>query len=211
MSYKEIQDQEAATWLIEDEAKRREKATREKIRYPLMKKQMGLDALDTRDMVVWDIGAGPLGGVSSVVDCKQRLCIDPLATEYGTYFDTTDYVALQAEELKDKLAVPDLVIVTNALDHFERPEEFLDDLVKHMHAGAYFAHLHAIDNAITHPHPAHVHNFNPDMLHKYLDADFETCWELKYPELRYGWVSYQGKVGQPAFSGLYRKVTGYGK
>lgn len=210
-AYADIQKEEASTWLIDDPIKRREKAQRETIRYPYLAKQMGLNALDTSNMIVWDIGAGPLGGVSSVLNCKIRCCFDPLAKEYGKYFDTSNYVDRQGEEMSDELDLPDLVIITNALDHFENPKNFIYKLVDHMKPGAYFAQFHAIDNAITHPHPAHVHNVNPGWLHNLIDEDFETCWELKYPEVRYGWVNYQGKVGQPAFCGLYRKVTGYGK
>ena len=205
MNYKEIQAEEARTWLIEDPKQRKEKAMREWIRYPLIKKQMGLDYLDTSDMEVWDLGAGPLGGVSSILNCKIAHRFDPLTPEYKKYFPCVNYHEDQAEELERKLGIPDLVIVTNALDHFEDPEKFLRDLVTYMKPSGYFAHLHAIDNAITHPHPAHVHNVNPELLRKYLEPVFETCWyaDFQHDNLVYGWRK------QPAFSGLYRKVTGY--
>jgi len=207
MNYKEIQQEEAATWLIEDEKLRREKAMRESIRYPLLKKQMGLDYLDTSEMEVWDIGAGPLGGVSSVLNCKIAYRFDPLTPDYKKYFPCIGYRDDPAEKLGDRLATPDLVIVTNALDHFEYPEKFLQDLVDYMKPSGYFAHLHAIDNAISHPHPAHVHNVNPELFRRYLEPVFETCWytDFQHDGLVYGWKR------QPAFSGLYRKVTGYGK
>ena len=208
MKYTDIQKEEAKTWLIQDEAVFRDKKTREVVRYPLLAKQMGLNFLDTSYMVVADVGCGPFGGVSSVIPFKKRIAIDPLASEYSTIGEKT-IVNVQAEEVDYKGF--DLVIATNCIDHFENPGKFFEQLVKTMKPGAFFAHFHAIDNATTHPHPAHVYNINPKFVHSYLDTDFETVWELQYPEVRYGWVNYNGKVGQPAFCGLYRKVTGYGK
>jgi hypothetical protein len=48
---------------------------------------------------------------------------------------------------------------------------------------------------------------NPQLFHEILGADFETVWYLDYVHdgLTYGWRK------QKAFSGLYRKVTGYDK
>ena len=205
MTYEQIQKEEAATWLIDEPKARKEKAMREWIRYPLLKKQMGLDYLDTSDMVVFDIGCGPLGGVSTVLNCKQRVGIDPLAKEYGKYFNAQGMWDLQAEELGDKLHDADLIIVTNAMDHFQYPLAFLDGLGKYMKSSAYFAHFHAIDNAISHPHKAHEHNLNPQIFKEYLDRDFETCWYMDFQNdgITYAWLK------QPAFCGLYRKVTGY--
>lgn len=204
-TYQDIQQEESRTWLMDDPVKRNEKAQRERIRYPLLKKQMSLDHLDTSTMEVWDIGAGPLGGVSSILNCKKRLCIDPLAKEYSKYFDTKSYWAIKAEDLKKALKTPDLIIVTNALDHFEDPSQFLKDLATYMKPGAYFAHFHAINNAISHPHPAHQHNINPRMFYERLSDTFECCWYLDWQAdgLTYGWLK------QPAFASLYRKVIGY--
>jgi hypothetical protein len=208
-SYQEIQAEEARTWLIEDPVARAEKAQRERARYPLLARQMGLHHIDTSRMEVWDIGAGPLGGVSSVIPCFGRMCFDPLKEQYKKYYPMDKYSGEPAEELREKLEVPDLIIITNALDHFQDPCNFLTDLAIYMKPGAYFAHLHSINNAYTHPHEAHEHSLTPEFIHDRLDQDFETVWELVYPELRYGWVPYQGKVGQPAFCGLFRKTTGY--
>jgi hypothetical protein len=74
-----------------------------------------------------------------------------------------------------------------------------------MKPGAFFAHLHAIDNAHSHPHDAHAHDVNPELFREKLGTDFEQVWGLDYRQdgLVYGWRF------QPAFSGLYRKVTGY--
>lgn len=211
MKYIDIQKIEASTWNLEDEAKRKEKAQREKIRYPRMAKQMGLKYLDTTEMTVFDIGAGPLGGVSSVIQCGRRICFDPLMSEYAKFYDVSDYEGVQGEHLNERLSEADLIIVTNALDHFEDPKVFLESLKKHMKGGAYFAHFHAIDNALTHPHEAHEHNINEKFVHDVLDTDFETVWELTFKEdgLRYAWTPYNGKVGQPAFCTLFRRTTNY--
>lgn len=208
--YQDTQIKEASTWCIEDPVVRQEKLTREIVRYPYMSRQMGLHFLDTSDMEVLDIGGGPVG-LSSIIPCKRRQVVDPLTESYSQYFDTTNHVPLQGEHLDQKLSSADLIIVTNALDHFEDPVRFMQDLVEHSKPGSYFAHFHAINNAITHPHEAHVHNVNPEFMHKFLDTDYETVWEQQYPEVRYGWVKYNGKIGQPAFTGLYRRVTGYGE
>lgn len=207
MDYNAIQAEEARTWLIEDPKERKEKAQRELIRYPLLKKQMGLDYLDTSDMEVWDIGAGPLGGVSSLLRARKTVRIDPLADEYKRFFPCYGYEATKAEDLKARLAIPDLVIVTNALDHMENPAKFLQDIVQHTRPSTYFAHSHAIDNAITHPHDAHQHNVNPQMVKEALSEDFELVWNLDYEHdgTTYGWRK------QPSFHQLWRKVTGYTK
>lgn len=201
-TFEDIQKEEAATWLIEDETQRKEKAQREAIRYPLLRKQMGLDNLDTSDMVVYDIGAGPLGGVSSVIASRRVVRFDPLTPEYRKYFPCYNYESIKAEEIGEELGQADLVISTNCIDHFEAPSLYLTQLVNFMKKGAYFAHLHAIDNAYSHPHEAHVHNINPEMMREYLDEAFELVWNLDYRHdgLTYGWRK------QPAFAQLWRKI-----
>ncbi len=202
--FNHTQEVEAKSWLIEDEAKRKEKASKEAIRYPLLKKQMGLNFLDTSEMIVADIGAGPLGGVSSVIHCREVHRFDPLADAYTKYYPLNNYHKVKAEDIAAGFGIFDLIIITNALDHFEKPLQVLENLARYMKYGAYFAHLHAINNAFTHPHEGHAHNVNPEMFREYLDADFECVWYLDYQNdnLTYGWRK------QPAFSGLYRKVTG---
>ncbi len=203
--YKQIQNSELESWFSDDPKINRDKEIRERIRYPLLAKQMGLNWLDTSGMEIWDIGSGPFGGVAGILNSRKTICIDPLADEYRKHYPCTNYLSEQAESLKEKLATPDLIIITNAMDHFEYPEIFLDDLATYMKPGAFFAHLHAIDNAYSHPHEAHAHNVNPLMFHEALRADFEMVWSEEYQKdgLTYGWRK------QKAFSGLYRKVTGY--
>ena len=200
MSFKSAQLEESKTWLLSDPKIFKDKKQRETVRYPLIKKQMGLNFLDTSDMFVFDVGAGPFGGVSSVLRAKKVLRIDPLKDDYGKIADVSTYIDLKAEDVNYKEA--DLVICTNAMDHFKNPVEFLRVLTKTMKGGAYFAHFHAINNAITHPHIAHEHNINPEMIREFLQEDYELCWEMDYQNdgLTYAWRK------QPAFAQLWRKT-----
>jgi len=204
--FKDTQKHEAESWLITDEAIRKDKASRETVRYPLIKRQLGLEQLDTSDMVVWDVGCGPLGGVSTILRAREIVRIDPLMDEYKKYYHVENGFPAKAEDMNynPRQGSPDLVIVTNAMDHFDNPDEFLVKITG-LKPGAYFAHLHAINNAYSHPHEAHAHNVNPEMVARYLQKDFELVWELDYKKdgLTYGWRK------QPAFSQLWRKVTGY--
>lgn len=212
MNYDEIQAAELASWNITEEGTRKEKAQREKARYPMMRKLMGLESLDTGDMVVYDIGAGPLGGVSSVVPARRVVRVDPLADGYRKAYAIDDsYLACEAESLDSRLREADLIIVTNALDHFRDPDHFLADLREYGKPGVYFAHAHAIDNADTHPHPAHQWNVNPSSMHQALGQTFELVWNYDFIHdgARYGWVPYKGKIGQPAMYQLWRKAVGY--
>jgi len=205
--FKHTKEHKLESWVTDDPAIRADKALRETIRYPLIKNQMGLGHLPTHNMVVWDIGCGATGGVSTILPAKKILRIDPLAAEYAQYYPLTNFTDKKAEDLKDALGTPDLIIVTNALDHFDNPEQFLADLATYMKPGAFFAHLHAINNAYTHEHEAHAHNVNPELFAEFLGSDFETVWyeDFQQDNLTYGWRK------QPAFSGLYRKTTGYAK
>lgn len=208
-NFKSIQKIELDSWISNNPKVNRDKMIRETIRYPLLKKQMGLDYLDTTDMIVADIGTGLYGGISTVLNCKRVDRYDSLMDEYKKYYYQNNGIAIKAEDLKEKLNEYDLIIITNALDHFSQPFLFLEQLKNYMKPGGFFSSLHAINNSYTHKHDAHAHSINPEIMHQYLDDTFETVWELKYPELRYGWHEYNGKIGQPAFSLLMRKVIGY--
>lgn len=202
-NFDKTQKAELDSWFSNDPVIERDKRIREIIRYPLLKKQMGLDYLDTSDMTIYDIGCGPFGGVSTVVRSASTYRFDPLVDEYKKHYPMTNAHTDKAEDME--LDRADLIIVTNALDHFENPELFLSNLSRKMKPGSFFAHFHAIDNAYSHPHEAHAFNVNPELFHQFLDKDFEVCWYMDYRHdgLTYGWRK------QPAFSGLYRKVSGY--
>lgn len=200
------QQHEADSWLSPDPKVRRDKEIRERIRYPLIKKQMGLANLDTSQMLVYDIGPGPFGGVSSVINYGSVIRFEPLMREYAKFYPLQDYNDAKAEDIGKRLEEPDLVIVTNALDHFQDPNKFMYDLRAFMKPGAFFAHIHAINNAYSHPHEAHAHNVNEEFFKKHLGEDFELCWQMSFQHdgLTYGWRK------QPALSQLWRKVAGYG-
>lgn len=202
-NFKDAQKEEAKTWLIQDPILFKDKKQRETIRYPLLKKQMGLNYLDTSDMTVYDVGAGPFGGVSSIIRAKDIYRVEPLKEEYAKIANVDGYIGEQAERVDYRDA--DLVICTNAMDHFDSPRMFLLQLKLTMKYGAYFAHFHAIDNAITHKHKAHQHNVNQEIVREILNDDFELVWEMDYQNdgLTYAWRK------QPAFAQLWRKTTGY--
>lgn len=203
-SYKSIQETEAATWLIMDETLRNEKAQRERIRYKKILKDMNLcgkGSLDTTDMWVIDVGCGPLGGVSTLLTANMIVRADPLMEEYKKYFHVDNGISDQAEEID--YSIYNLVIATNCIDHFESPDAFFNQLDSTAEYSTYFAHYHAINNAITHPHEAHVHNINQEMVYDYLHNEWELVWELDYETdgLTYAWRK------QPAFSQVWRKIT----
>lgn len=200
-----IQQEEAKTWNIADPVQRLEKERRERARYPLLAKQMGLigryACIDTSDMVVYDIGAGPCGGVSSILPCSYRRCYDPNKVAYSQFYNMDNYSDEKAEDMKISLRTPDLIISTNCIDHFHDPIQFLQDINKYMKYGAFFAHYHAIDNAYQHVHPAHVHNLNEDTVRGNL-TNFELVWQMNYKDdgLVYGWKK------EKSFCQLWRKI-----
>lgn len=202
-NFKETQQAELSSWFSDDPRANRDKRQREVIRYRLLAKQMNLFDLDASDMECWDVGCGPFGGVSTVLKTRLTVRFDPLMDEYKKHTHIENGINRKAEDLH--LNIPDLIVITNALDHFESPIEFLNKVKDEMRPGTYVAMLHAINNAETHPHEAHAHNVNPELIHSILDSDFEFVWELDYQHdhLTYGWRK------QPAFSFLARKVTGY--
>lgn len=202
-----LQTIEEGTWNLSDPVARKEKEMREKARYPMMAKQMGLTGrnacIDTSDMLVWDIGAGPCQGISSVIPCRSRLCIDPNKDAYAKYYNVANYSSIKAEDLKEQLGSPDLIISTNCIDHFQSPIGFLQDLSTYMHYGAYFCHFHAIDNALQHIHDAHQFNLNEEMVNNVLRDNFELVWQMNYRDdgLVYGWLA------EKSFCQLWRRVN----
>lgn len=203
--FKKGQEFEELSWNLEgDRDKINEKISREKARYPLLIKQMGLKTcINTSNMYIMDIGCGATGGLSTMLPYKKRVAVDPLMKGYGKYNDVTGMIDTKAEDLKEKLNEPDLIITTNCVDHFFQPELFLKDLVKYMKYGAYYAHFHAINNHLTHIHPAHKHSVNEMIYDEIFNKDFEKVWYMNYQEdnLTYGWTK------QPSFLALYRRIN----
>lgn len=205
--FEKLQEIEAGTWNLEDPIARKEKAMRETARYPMMAKQMGLygtkACIDTTDMLIYEIGAGPLQGVSSILPCKKRICYDPNREAYSKYYNVSNYSSIAAEDMDFILSQPDLIISTNCIDHFKDPIEFLQDLNKYMKYGSYFAHFHAIDNAIQHVHEAHKFNLNEEIMNQEMRDNFELVWQLNYKEdgLVYGWLK------EKSFCQLWRRIN----
>lgn len=207
--YEATLEAEVATWCIEDDAVRREKIQREQIRHPKLIRDLLLDHLDTSDMDVLEVGGGPTP-LSDLLPFGRRDVVDPLSDDYGRYFPCRDHIAMKAEEMTFE-GIFDLAISTNALDHCECPNLALLRMSDALKAGGFLAIMCAENNALTHPHPAHVHNLTAAWAHELLDHIYETVWELTYRQhgYRYGWVEFNGKRGQPAFALLMRKCVGY--
>lgn len=211
-SYTDQLEVELASWCIENEAIRWEKVQRERMRHPKLIRDLLLDKLDTHRMNVLDVGSGPVP-LSDLLECQNRDVIDPLSDGYRRFFPCPDHIAMKVEDLIIRPPPYDLVICTNALDHVEDPEIAVERIVDVLKPGGYFAVMCAENNAITNPHPAHIHNLTVEQLHRWLDPEFETVWELTFRDhgYRYGWVLHEGKRGQPAFALLMRKCSGYAR
>jgi len=210
LSWNEAQKAEADSWLIRDPEKRREKIEREIARYPKMRKEMGLNLIDLTNKFVLEIGGGPIGIIADL-HCKRKVILDPLTDEYKKYWPCAYHLKGVGESIPFSNGEVDVVVITNALDHCQSPEIVIFEIKRVLRAGGWLAIHNTIDLASIHRHPAHLKNIDEFWFHNLIDEDFETVHELTFRKdgLRYGWVSYQGKVGQPAFAGLYRKVTGY--
>lgn len=209
VSYSDALEAEAASWLSKDPLVFADKAQRERIRHYRLIKDLLLDKLDTHRMTVLEVGGGPMP-VSDLIPFLGRVVIDPLTPLYAERFPCSDHKAMSAEDLPGSWNF-NLVICTNALDHVEKPDVAILRIWHAVAPGGYLAILCAENNAITNPHPSHIHNLTAEWVHGYLDSDFETVWELTYAKdgYRYGWAPWNGKVGQPAFAMLMRRTTGY--
>jgi SAM-dependent methyltransferase len=209
VNYEDTLEEEIKTWNIADDEKRAEKIRREKIRHYKLIKDLLLDKLDTHNMVIAEVGGGP-SPVSDLLDFGYRNVFDPNTDAYKEYWPCRDHIAKKIEDVEIQ-EFYDLVICTNALDHVEKPATALLKMQEMLAPGGFLALLCAENNALTNPHPAHIHNLTSEWVHDYLDSNFETVWELNYANdgYRYGWAEYEGKRGQPAFAILLRKCTGY--
>lgn len=206
--------EEAKTWCIPDDARREEKAQRERIRHPKLIKDLLLDQLATHTMDVLEIGGGPMP-VTDLLPFSSRIVVDPCTDQYRDYFPCNDHIADTIEHFytDDLEECFDLVVCTNALDHVQEdmvPAVF-DVIRRVLRPGGFAAIMCAENNALTNPHPCHAVNLDAARVHRALDPEFETVWELTYARdgYRYGWAEYEGKIGQPAFAILLRKAVGY--
>lgn len=204
---------EVETWCITDDARRHEKLQRERIRHHGLIRDLLLDKLDTHLMDVLEIGGGPCP-VTDLIEFDTRMVVDPCTEDYADFFpvEEAEHFSMRVEEMGDDFDERfDLIVCTNALDHVQEPSAAVDRIRAMARPGGFVAIMCAENNALTNPHPCHVHNLTAKLLHRWLDPEFETVWELNFEQhrYRYGWVEYQGKRGQPAFALLMRKCVGY--
>jgi ubiquinone/menaquinone biosynthesis C-methylase UbiE len=169
-----------------------------------------LDRISTFDKRVVEIGGGAVGVIYDL-EAKERIIIEPLTDEYRDFFPCPYHVKAKGESMPLEDGSVDLVVITNALDHCENPAKVLSEAKRVLRAGGWLAIVNCVDLAEIHKHPGHIVNIDEFWFHNQIDSDFETVHELTYRKdgYRYGWVKYDGRVGQPAWAGLYRKVTGY--
>ena len=212
MSARKYQDQlreEVKTWCLPDEYDRAEKMRRERIRAPKLIKDLLLDKLDTHQMDIMEVGGGP-EPISDFLQYRSRVVLDPCSDNYREFFPCPDHLTQKIEDF-DSGPFASLVICTNALDHVEKPRLAVEKMDEALVPGGYLAIMCAENNALTNPHPCHEHNLTADLIHEWVDEDYETVWELTFAKdnYRYGWVKYEGKRGQPAFALLLRKCVGY--
>lgn len=210
LSHAETLEAEAASWIIDDPTTQADKLLRERIRHYKLVRDLLLDKLPTSRFDVLEIGGGPLP-VSDLIPHASRVVVEPLTDEYRRITPCRDHVAMNAEDIDLDPSRFDLVIATNSLDHVDNPHLVLHVATRVLRPGGYLAILCAENNALTHPHPAHAHNLTADAIHRFVDCDFETVWELTYQRdgYRYGHILHEGRRGQPAFALLLRKCSGY--
>lgn len=199
---------EAESWFVDEAGSdaQIEKYRRERIRHYKLVRDLLLDKLGTETMDILEVGGGPMP-VSDLLRFHTRTVIDPLADEYRKVLPCPDHVASEIELYPVLTDHYDLVIATNSLDHVQDPRTAFEVMDSAVTRRGYIAIAGAENNAITHPHPAHVHNLTAETIHGWADADYETVWELTYARdgYRYGWREWDGKRGQPAFAILLRR------
>lgn len=211
--YQHQLDAEVDTWCIPDDALRHEKVQRERIRHYKLVKDLLLDKLDTHVMDVLEIGGGPVP-VTDLIEFNTRMVVDPNTDDYCNYFalSETEHFTMRVEEMGDDFEERfDLIVCTNALDHVQSASAAVDRIRHMARPGGFVALMCAENNALTNPHPCHKINLTAKDIHRWMDPEFETVWELTFGKdrYRYGWVEYQEKRGQPAFALLLRKCAGY--
>lgn len=210
LTWEDAQEAEKSSWLIGDSTKRKEKVEREVARFPRIRKQMGLHLIDLTDKFVLEIGGGPIGIIADL-HCGEKVILDPLTEDFKKFWPCPYHIEGVGESIPFKDSEVDVVVISNTLDHCQRPEQVLGEVKRVLRAGGWLAVCSCINLAAVHPHPAHRLNLDEWWFHNIIDNEFETVHELTFAKdgLRYGWVLFEGRVGQGAFAGLYRKVTGY--
>ena len=204
----EILRAELATWNLKDEEKRWEKIEREKVRYPKMLEEMGINLLDLHNKVVVDVGCGPISALV-YLEAREKVGIDPLIEEYKKIYPqdpTITWIQAEAERIPLPDEYANLVLCMNALDHFKKPQVAVKEMLRILRPGGYLGVHCCINNATFNPNPAHQINLSYSQFRSWVDSEFET---IVSRIVRYGWRKWRGKVGQPAFAWLGRLTIKY--
>jgi len=205
----EVLKAELSTWLLSDEEKRWEKLEREKVRYPKMLEEMGVNLLRLDNKIIIDVGSGPISALVYIPEAIMKVAVDPLIDEYVKVIPRdTSIVWIQgvAENLPLENNFAHLVLCMNALDHFENPAKAIKEMWRILRPGGFLAVHCCINNSIINPHPAHKHSLTYSWFRDIVDKHFE-CIVSRL--VRYGWRRWRNKVGQLAFAYMGRKVDGY--
>lgn len=200
---------ELASWNVEDPKIRSLKLEREWVRYPQMVEHLGIkNLLNLHEKDVLDIGCGPMGGLLNIVECNTKTTLDPLNYKYLEQFpefynSNISYVTGVAEAMPFPNNTFDLIISTNAFDHVDNPHQAMKEMRRVLKPGGYIAIIFCLNLSKIHPHPSHIHSINEEIFRSWVDDKFET---IKHEVIRYGWVKYNNKVGQPALVWLGRST-----
>lgn len=149
--------------------------------------------LDFVGQTVADIGCGPECGFLPFILAKNKLGIDPLASEYQqNYLIENDVIMLNspAECLPLLTESIDAIYCVNALDHMYKPYMALEEMYRVLKIGGYFAL--SVDLGGTPGHPIKIlekdinnfidkHSFN--IIEKHIGADRKSSWpdSMKIP------------------------------
>ena len=106
-------------------------------------------AMDIKDKVVLELGAGPCGALAVWWWIKRRIIIDPLILDYKQvslhlfertwYTDDIELHALPGEHFIDRLncQIDGAIICRNTLDHCDKPMKVLDNIAAYAKSGCY--------------------------------------------------------------------------
>jgi len=198
---------ELNSWDLQNCEERHIKLEREWVRYPYIIKKLGLkNLLYLKEKEVLDIGSGPMGGLLQFLPCKKKISLDPLNDEYLKLFPefynpNIEYITGKGENIPLEDKSVSLVTCTNAIDHTENPQQVIKEIKRVLKPSGYLAVLFCINLSKIHPHPAHTISIDKSMFLEWVNTDFET---IKCQVVKYGWINFQGKCGQPAIYYLGR-------
>lgn len=154
--------------------------------------------------ILLDIGCGP-SPLSDQIESTDlvRIAIDPLIPGYAQYHNVFAWKALPLAAPAEHIPLPanfaQNIVSTNALDHFQDPNQALDEMVRLLKPLGCIYLSFCINNASEgHPHPAHKIDLTGDQVTQYLKGRM-VCES--------GYVAPYGWREQPAWFGVYRKYA----